>query len=45
VITIETGAVLVGDLPGELRGPVFEPLADPGFFAQVRGSVRSLTRL
>lgn len=24
------------DLAGELRGPVFEPLADPGFFAQVR---------
>jgi Protein of unknown function (DUF2442) len=24
------------DLTGELRGPVFEPLADPDFFAQVR---------
>jgi hypothetical protein len=24
------------DLTGELRGPVFEPLADPAFFAQVR---------
>ncbi|HEX5852850.1 MAG TPA: DUF2442 domain-containing protein [Solirubrobacteraceae bacterium] len=24
------------DLVGELHGPVFEPLADPGFFAQVR---------
>jgi hypothetical protein len=24
------------DLTGELRGPVFEPLADPYFFAQVR---------
>jgi len=24
------------DLKGELRGPVFEPLADPDFFAQVR---------
>jgi hypothetical protein len=24
------------DLTGELRGPVFEPLADPGYFAQVR---------
>ena len=23
------------DLTGELRGPVFEPLADPDFFAQV----------
>ena len=24
------------DLTGELRGPVFEPLVDPEFFAQVR---------
>ena len=24
------------DLTGELNGPVFEPLADPGYFAQVR---------
>jgi hypothetical protein len=24
------------DLTGELHGPVFEPLADPDFFAQVR---------
>ncbi len=24
------------DLTGELRGPAFEPLADPDFFAQVR---------
>jgi hypothetical protein len=24
------------DLTGELHGPVFEPLADPSFFAQVR---------
>jgi len=24
------------DLTGELQGPVFEPLADPDFFAQVR---------
>lgn len=24
------------DLAGEVRGPVFEPLADPEFFAQVR---------
>jgi hypothetical protein len=24
------------NLTGELRGPVFEPLADPDFFAQVR---------
>ena len=24
------------DLTGALRGPVFEPLADPAFFAQVR---------
>jgi Protein of unknown function (DUF2442) len=24
------------DLTGKLRGPVFEPLADPEFFAQVR---------
>jgi hypothetical protein len=24
------------DLTGELRGPIFEPLADPDFFAQVR---------
>jgi Protein of unknown function (DUF2442) len=24
------------DLAGELHGPVFEPLADPDFFAQVR---------
>ena len=24
------------NLAGELRGPVFEPLADPEFFAQVR---------
>jgi hypothetical protein len=24
------------DLTGELHGPVFEPLADPEFFAQVR---------
>lgn len=24
------------NLAGELRGPVFEPLADPDFFAQVR---------
>jgi hypothetical protein len=24
------------DLTGELHGPVFEPLADPGYFAQVR---------
>jgi hypothetical protein len=24
------------DLNGELHGPVFEPLADPEFFAQVR---------
>jgi hypothetical protein len=24
------------DLKGELRGPVFEPLAEPDFFAQVR---------
>jgi Protein of unknown function (DUF2442) len=24
------------DLTGELRGPVFEPLADPDFFQQVR---------
>jgi Protein of unknown function (DUF2442) len=24
------------DLTGELYGPVFEPLADPDFFAQVR---------
>jgi hypothetical protein len=24
------------DLAGELHGPVFEPLADPGFFAEVR---------
>jgi hypothetical protein len=24
------------DLTGELRGPVFEPLADPGYFAQVQ---------
>jgi hypothetical protein len=24
------------DLAGELRGPVFEPLADPEFFARVR---------
>ncbi len=24
------------DLTGELRGPVFEPLADPDFFARVR---------
>ncbi len=24
------------DLTGELHGPVFEALADPGFFAQVR---------
>jgi hypothetical protein len=24
------------NLAGELRGPVFEPLADPHFFAQVR---------
>jgi hypothetical protein len=24
------------DLTGELRGPVFEPLADPDFFAEVR---------
>lgn len=24
------------DFTGELLGPVFEPLADPGFFAQVR---------
>lgn len=24
------------DLTGRLRGPVFEPLADPDFFAQVR---------
>ncbi len=24
------------DLTGELRGPIFEPLADPDFFAQAR---------
>jgi hypothetical protein len=24
------------DLTGELHGPVFEPLVDPGFFAEVR---------
>jgi hypothetical protein len=24
------------DLTGELHGPVFEPLTDPGFFAQAR---------
>jgi hypothetical protein len=24
------------DLTGELHGPVFEPLADPGYFAQVQ---------
>ncbi len=24
------------DLAGELHGPVFEPLTDPAFFAQVR---------
>jgi hypothetical protein len=24
------------DLTGELHGPVFEPLTDPGYFAQVR---------
>lgn len=24
------------DLAGELHGPVFEPLADPGYFAQVK---------
>jgi hypothetical protein len=24
------------DLNGELRGPIFEPLADPGYFAQVQ---------
>lgn len=24
------------NLTGELRGPMFEPLADPAFFAQVR---------
>ncbi len=24
------------DLTGELHGPVFVPLADPGYFAQVR---------
>lgn len=24
------------DLAGELHGPVFEPLGDPAFFAQVR---------
>jgi Protein of unknown function (DUF2442) len=24
------------DLTGKLQGPVFEPLADPDFFAQVR---------
>jgi hypothetical protein len=24
------------DLTGKLRGPVFEPFADPDFFAQVR---------
>jgi Protein of unknown function (DUF2442) len=24
------------DLTGELRGPVFEPLADPDYFAQVQ---------
>jgi len=24
------------DLTGELRGPVFEPLADPDYFSQVR---------
>jgi hypothetical protein len=24
------------DLTGELHGPIFEPLADPGYFAQVR---------
>ena len=24
------------DLTGELQGPVFEPLADPDYFAQVR---------
>lgn len=26
----------VVDLAGELNGPVFEPLRDPGMFAQVR---------
>jgi hypothetical protein len=24
------------DLTGDLHGPVFEPLADPGYFAQVQ---------
>jgi hypothetical protein len=24
------------DLTGELHGPVFEPLADPGYFAQMQ---------
>jgi len=35
-IGFSDGAVRDVNLSGELRGPVFEPLADPDFFALVR---------
>lgn len=35
-IVFDDGAVRELDLEGQLDGPVFEPLRDPGLFAQVR---------
>lgn len=35
-LTFSDGSARDVDLTGELHGPVFEPLADPAYFAQVR---------
>jgi hypothetical protein len=34
-LSFSDGSTREVDLTGELHGPVFEPLADPGYFAQV----------
>ncbi len=35
-VTFDDGAVREVRLEGKIEGPVFEPLRDPGLFAQVR---------